>query len=95
MPPIRYTRRALGNLRHIGEWIEQDNPAAALRVIARLAAAIDLLRDQPDLGRPGRIAGTRELALADIPYIVAYRLNAGHVEIIAVFHAAQRWPERF
>ncbi|MBO9124072.1 MULTISPECIES: type II toxin-antitoxin system RelE/ParE family toxin [unclassified Rhizobium] len=49
MPPIRYTRRALGNLRHIGEWIGQDNPTAAQRVIARLAAAIDLLLAQTSL----------------------------------------------
>ncbi|WP_160010588.1 type II toxin-antitoxin system RelE/ParE family toxin [Rhizobium sp. 18055] len=94
MPPIRYTRRALRSLRHIGEWIGRDNPTAARGVLVRLAAAIDLLCDQPDMGRPGRIKGTRELALADIPYIVAYRLNARHVEIIAVFHAAQRWPDR-
>ncbi len=75
MGPIRYTRRALGRLRHIGEWIARDNPAAAERVVARIASAIDLLRDHADLGRPGRLAGTRELVLTDIPYIIAYRVR--------------------
>jgi len=32
-----------------------------------------LLADHPAMGRPGRIAGTRELVIVRYPYIVAYR----------------------
>jgi plasmid stabilization system protein ParE len=45
------------------------------------------------IGRTGRLNGTRELALADIPYIIPYRVTLSDVEILTVMHAAQKWPE--
>ena len=95
MPPVRYTRRALARLRQIGEWIEKDNPPAAQRVIAHISDNVNLLGDQPEIGRLGRVNGTRELVLTGIPYIVAYRIKASGVEIVTVLHASQRWPESF
>ncbi|TDK36738.1 type II toxin-antitoxin system RelE/ParE family toxin [Rhizobium deserti] len=94
MLPIRYTKRALGRLRHVGDWIGQDNPAAAERVVARIARSIDLLRDHPHKGRPGRLADTREFVLTDIPYIIVYRLMPNHIQIITIMHTSQRWPDR-
>ncbi len=91
---IRWTRRALMRLDDVGAHISEDDPAAAARVIARLVSTVDLLAQQPAMGRPGRIQGTRELVLADIPYIVPYRVTRGTVEILTAMHAAQRWPER-
>ncbi|MNR59930.1 hypothetical protein D3C85_1812940 [compost metagenome] len=51
-----------------------------------------MLADLPASGRPGRINGTREVVLADIPYIIAYRVGRD-IEIITVMHAHQRWPQ--
>ncbi len=45
-------------------------------------------------GRAGRVAGTRELVFASMPYIIAYRVT-DQVEIIAVVHGARDWPEAF
>jgi plasmid stabilization system protein ParE len=53
------------------------------------------LATSPAIGRPGRIEDTRELVIAGMAYIVPYRLRADAVEIIAVLHSAQRWPDRF
>jgi addiction module RelE/StbE family toxin len=90
----RWTRRALRRLDRIGAVIAQDNPAAAERVVARLVAAASALAEHPSLGRTGRLTGTREPALADIPYILAYRVTAqSDVEILTVMHAAQQWPD--
>lgn len=47
------------------------------------------------MGRVGRIAQTRELVMADIPFIVAYRVSENEVDIITVMHAAQKWPTEF
>jgi plasmid stabilization system protein ParE len=44
------------------------------------------------MGRPGRVAGTRELALAPLPFIVVYRVREYRVEIARILHGAQRWP---
>jgi addiction module RelE/StbE family toxin len=89
---IRWTKRALRRLDRIGAHITKDNPAAA-RVVARIVAAVDALADHPALGRTGRLTGTRELVLADIPYIIPYRVTRNDIEILTVMHAAQKWPE--
>ena len=46
----------------------------------------------PDRGRIGRIAGTRELIFAPLPYIAVYRVNDDAVEILRIYHSAQDWP---
>jgi len=89
---IRWTLRTLRRLDEIGAHIEQDNPDATARVIARIVTALDMLADLPASGRPGRIKGTREVVLADIPYIIPYRVSRD-IEIITVMHAHQRWPQ--
>jgi toxin ParE1/3/4 len=48
----------------------------------------------PAIGRPGRVAGTRELVVSGTPYIVPYRVRGERVQIITVLHSAQRWPDR-
>ncbi|MCY0092693.1 type II toxin-antitoxin system RelE/ParE family toxin [Hoeflea ulvae] len=90
---IRWTRRALGRLDHIGAYIAQDNPEAAARVISRIVTAVDALAAHPAMGRAGRIRTTRELVLADSPYIIVYRVAENHVDILTVIHAAQKWPD--
>lgn len=72
---VRWTLRALRRLDEIGAHIEQDNPDATARVIARIVTVLDMLADLPASGRPGRIKGSREVVLADIPYIIPYRVS--------------------
>jgi toxin ParE1/3/4 len=63
--------------------------------LASLVASIDALRDHPNLGKPGRLTGTRELVVGGTPYVVPYRVLGDDVEILAVFHGARRWPDGF
>lgn len=88
---IRWTLRALRRLDEIGVHIEKDNPAAAARVISRIVSAVDMLVEQPSMGRVGRIRGTWEAVLPDISYIIAYRVG-GDIEILTIIHTSQRWP---
>ena len=90
---IRWTSRALHRLNHIAAHIQKDNPQAAARVVSRIVTAVDLLAEQPAMGRIGRIKTTHELVLADIPYIIPYRVTDTYVDILTVMHAAQKWPE--
>lgn len=90
---LRWTRRALMRLDQVGAYIEKEDPQAAARVIARLVSSVDLLTEQPAMGRVGRIKGTRELVFADIPYIIPYRVQPTTIEILTVMHAAQKWPD--
>jgi toxin ParE1/3/4 len=43
----------------------------------------------------GRVAGTRELIIPKTPFIVPYQVNGQPLEILRIYHAAQRWPEVF
>lgn len=90
---IRWTKRALRRLDSIGAHIAKDNPEAAARVVSRIVSAVDALADHPASGRAGRIRNTREMVLADIPYIVPYRVSDREVEVLTIMHTSQKWPE--
>ena len=92
---IRWLRTALANLNAEAEYIARDNPAAAARMVATIASAVERLVEHPAMGRPGRVSGTRELIVPDTPYIVPYRVRRNAVEVLRVFHAARRWPSSF
>ena len=92
---IRYTRLALADLGEAEAFIRTHNPAAAASVMRRAETAIDRLKTFPDSGPLGRVAGTRELVVPETPFIVAYRVTRGNVDIVAVVHAARRWPSSF
>jgi plasmid stabilization system protein ParE len=92
---LEYAPRYFRRLEDIREWIAADNPAAAVRMIARIRTAVERLAIVSGAGRPGRVAGTRELVISGTPYIVPYRVKGEAVQIITILHSAQRWPDRF
>jgi toxin ParE1/3/4 len=83
--------RATEDLVGIFTWIARDNPLAAAEVVRRIRRRIGRLT-APGLmhmGRPGRVAGTRELVEA--PYIIVYEVQEDRdgLVVLAVFHGAQ------
>ncbi|MDD4880064.1 MAG: type II toxin-antitoxin system RelE/ParE family toxin [Gallionellaceae bacterium] len=89
---VRYTPAALAQLTAISDYIANDNPEAARRVIQAIWKSVTLLRDNPDMGRRGHLEGTREIVIPRLPYYVAYRVTESDIEIFAVIHTARRWP---
>lgn len=92
---VRWTRGAVADLVEIGESIARENPPAASRVLQSIRDQVRSLENHPLIGRPGRVAGTRELLHPRFPYIVAYRVTPAAAEILAVRHTSRRWPEQF
>jgi addiction module RelE/StbE family toxin len=90
---IVWTRKALRHLADIRTYIEQDKPEAARKVAASILRTVAYLAQHPHLGRPGRKPGTRELVIADTPYLVPYQVRDDRLIILAVLHGAQRPPE--
>ena len=91
---IVWSPRAIEHLAHLRAYIARDNPKAANRVAGTLLEAVERLAELPNLGRPGRVASTRELVVPRTPYIIPYRLRGDRLEVVAVFHARQKWPKQ-
>jgi len=93
--PIQWTQRARRQILAIIDVVLADNPAAAERVYDAIMDSVARLVMFPEMGRRGRVPGTRELVIASQPYIVAYRIRGQTIHILAVLHGAQKWPEQF
>jgi toxin ParE1/3/4 len=71
-------------------YIAKDIVQAARQVVARIVHAVELLRGQPGLGRPGRVPGTRELPVAHTRYLIPYRVRGQRIEILRIFHTSRK-----
>ena len=61
---ILWSPEAIEDLNSLRAYIAQDNPSAARAVALHIAHSIEqLLSDNPQMGRPGRVPGTRELVI--------------------------------
>ncbi len=89
---VKWTRKALANLDSAVEYIAADKPVAAAGVARKIVNAAENLADQPRMGRPGRVAGTRELVVLGLPYILPYVEKNGTVFILRVLHTSMKWP---
>jgi len=92
---VKWLRKALRNLDEEASYIASDDAKAARLVVGRIVGAVAMLADQPGLGRPGRVPGTRELIVKKTRYIVPYRVRGQTVEILRVFHTSRRLPEKW
>lgn len=90
---VRWSPTALRDLESVHAYISEDNAAAALVTVDHLIAGIDALGRNPEMGRNGRVAGTRELVIA--PYVIAYRARKSSIHVVAIIHGARRWPDSF
>lgn len=94
---VRWLNKALQNLEDKAAYIAKDDPKAARIVVQRIFSQVDKLADNPALGKPGRIHGTRELVVPDTRYIIPYRVRPrlDQVEILRVFHTSRKPPTRW
>ena len=72
--------------------IAADNIQAAARLDALFSDATARLADHPKLGRPGTIAGTREL-IPHESYRLVYEIRGETVWILTIVHTARKWPK--
>ena len=92
---IRWTSPALSDLSFLQEYIAEDSPVAAHRIVQGIRAEVGNLASFPAMGRHGRVAETRELVVNKGRHIVVYRLRNQVIEIVGVIDARRQWPEGF
>lgn len=86
-----WTRPASIDRKEIREYIARDNQVAALALDALVSEKASRLVDYPGLGRPGRVAGTREL-IAHQNYVLVYDVVDDRIRVLRVLHTARQWP---
>lgn len=74
------------------DYIARDNPRAALDQLDAIGRQVEILKDHPAIGRPGRVAGTRELVISRTPFILVYRIDDDAIRILHCLHGARQWP---
>jgi len=91
---VVWYKRAIEDLKSAKDYITQDNPQAAQEVVQRIKNKISVLREQPAIGRLGRIPNTKELVIDRTPFILPYRVRDNRIEILRVLHSSRRWPKK-
>lgn len=89
---IEWQPDTLQDLEDLASYIANDNRVAARKVVLSILQQIEQLRVFPELGRPGRVLGTRELCIPGTPFIVPYRVREVVIQILRVQHHAREWP---
>jgi len=92
---IRWKSAALEDLTEIAEHIAEENAQAARRVVTEIRRQSLILSTYSDIGKTGRVSGTRELVITKFPYVIAYEVAQKSVDVLAVVHASKLWPDPF
>ena len=88
---VKWTPSALADLKDAGDYIEEDNSPAAHAMAERVREGVEYLMEHPNLGRAGRVRGTRELVISGGPFVVIYRVRFDQIQILRVLHHARKW----
>ena len=93
---IEWTEQATRQLDQAHDYIALSNSEeVADRITLKIVNSVLQLAAFPMSGRAGRVPGTRELVIANTPFLVAYAIDKARIVILAVYHGAHRWPEAF
>lgn len=92
---LRWTDGAVEDLQSAHDYLEAEHPRAAWEAVTRIMSAVERLEQFPQMGRAGRVEGSRELVVTGTPFLVAYRRRDESIQILAVLHAARKWPRSF
>jgi toxin ParE1/3/4 len=90
---VRWTKSAASDLETIANFLFDETPEHATRLVREIYQMAGSLREFPNRGRSGRKPGTRELVLSSLPYIVVYEVASEILYIVRILHGAQVWPE--
>ncbi|WP_417815696.1 type II toxin-antitoxin system RelE/ParE family toxin [Thalassospira alkalitolerans] len=90
---IEWHLQAVIELREIVDYIDHRNRVAAKATYQLISGCVSQLAIHPFMGRDGRVKNTRELIVGGTPYLIAYQIDGSVITVLAVMHAARRWPD--
>jgi len=95
--PVVWSNSARDEYLRVVRYIARDNPPAAGRVADQIDAAVAALSTFAT-GRSGRVEGTYEKVVGDLPYSLPYEIvlhpdGSETIAILHVVHGARDWPK--
>ena len=92
----KWTPKSLDDLFLIEQYIAEDNPQAAIDLTKKIVlTVVEQFSKFQNIGRAGRVYGTRELIIPNTQYIAVYKIRQDTVEIVRVLHSSMKWPDSF
>lgn len=91
---VDLTPRARDDLRAIGDYIAEDNPARAVTFVQELLSRCSQLADRPSLYpyiTPGRHPGVRRCLHG--PYMIFYRVLGDSIVVIRIVHGRRDYAK--
>lgn len=88
---VVWTPEAEQDRADIWDYIAADNPGAAACMDKLFSYVVVRLAAHPEIGKLGKIAGTREL-IPHESYRLVYEIDRGTVWVLALVHTTHRWP---
>jgi len=79
---LRLTPRARLDLIEIWQFVADDNPAAADRLLDRIEQTLSMLRDNPRAGRARQELAPEIRSFPVGNYVLFYRLGDGSIELV-------------
>lgn len=92
---VHWTETAIKHLTSIYQYIAQDSPLYAQRVADKIICRSEQIAAFPQSGR--RVPEYEASDIREIierPYRLIYRIKADQIDVLAVIHGAQRFPEQ-
>jgi len=89
---LQFTKQILQNLVEITQFYESKEVGLGARFVKYVEKNLFLLEEQPNIGRIGKVFGTRELILDSFPYIVVYRVRKSLIQLLLIYHQSRKYP---
>ena len=90
---LSFSQEADTDLDAIKAYIALDSPTAAAAIIARILQSIAILEYFPLIGRVGRVEGTREFSITNLPFFTVYEItNETDITVLRIIHTSRRYP---
>lgn len=95
MKPVHWTIRARNRLHKIKRDIEEDNPAAALKLVEAILHKADMAGEKEELGKKVPEYDRQDIRqLREQSYRIIYRIKDEQIDVLTVKHVRQRLPKK-
>ena len=81
---------ALENLKEIERYILQNDPGSVKKVAQKIKNTVLLIKEHSFIGKPSLVDGFREIKVANLPFVIPYKVVENKIIIVRIFHTRQK-----